>query len=282
MGPASQLCSMPVPSPDKWGGLPVRKGIRGIKTLASNCHEMPSNQTALIPWQPFNGQRVRRISRPVGRADKRGDGGVLMVCTVNVGSLVGRGRELVSMLAKRRVDICCLQEVRYRNQGCTSIGSNEEKYKLWYSGGEEKINGVGVMMKADLVDNVIEVERYDDRMMKIRMVVGGQIWNVFSIYAPQTGRPAHEKALFWEKLEEEIGKTPASEVLLVGGNINGHIGVNNTGYEEVMGSYGYGSRNEEGSTVLDICKFHRLRILNTYFEKEEEKLVTYKSGVHKT
>ena len=46
--------------------------------------------------------------------------------------------------------------------------------------------------------------------------------------------------------------------------------------------YGYGSRNEEGSTVLDICKFHRLRILNTYFEKEEEKLVTYKSGVHKT
>ena len=48
-----------------------------------------------------------------------------------------------------------------------------------------------------------------------------------------------------------------------------------------MGSYGYGSRNEEGSSVLDICKFHRLRILNTYFEKEE-KLVTYKSGVHKT
>ena len=107
-----------------------------------------------------------------------------MVCTVNVGWLLGRGRELVTMLAKRRVDICCLQEVRYRNQGCTRIGSNEEKYKLWYSGGVEKINGVGVMMKADLVDNVIEVERYDDRMMKIRMVVGKHIWNVFSIYAP--------------------------------------------------------------------------------------------------
>ena len=145
---------------------------------------MPSNQTALSPWQPFNGQRVQRMSRTIGRADKRGDGGVLMVCTVNVGSLVGRGRELVSMLAKRRVDIICLQEVRYRNQGCTSIGNNEEKYKLWYSGGEEKINGVGVMMKANLVDNVIEVERYDDRMMKIRIVVGKQIWNVFSIYAP--------------------------------------------------------------------------------------------------
>ena len=34
--------------------------------------------------------------------------------------------------------------------------------------------------------------------------------------------------------------------------------------------------------IITNYKFHRLRILNTYFEKEEEKLVTYKSGDHKT
>ena len=39
------------------------------------------------------------------------------------------------MLSRRGVDICCLREVRYRGAGATSIGTNEEKYKLWCSGG---------------------------------------------------------------------------------------------------------------------------------------------------
>ena len=189
---------------------------------------------------------------------------------------------MVALLARRKIDICCLQEVRYKSQGCTSIGSNEEKYKLWYSGGPEKQNGVGIMMKAELADNVIEVKRYDDRLMKIRMVVGKTIWNILSLYAPQVGRTPQEKAEFWERFEDELGQIPVSEVILVGGDVNGHIGDENIGYEEVMGSYGYGTRNDEGETVLDICKFHRLRILNTYFKKEEEKLVTYKSGDNKT
>ena len=51
-------------------------------------------------------------------------------CTINVGSLVERGRKVVAVLARRRVDVCCLQKVKYRNQGWTTIGSNEEKYKL--------------------------------------------------------------------------------------------------------------------------------------------------------
>ena len=119
-------------------------------------------------------------------------------------------------------------------------------------------------------------------MMKIKMVVGRKIWNIFSIYAPQVGRPEQEKIEFWEKFENEIGQIPQSEVLLVGGDVNSHIGSDNAGYEEVMGHYGYGNKNNEGETVLGICQNHGLRILNTYFEKEEEKLITYKSGDHST
>ena len=79
---------------------------------------------------------MRRISRLGSRAHDSGDCGVLKVCTVNVGSLKGRSRKVVEMLSRRGVDICCLQEVQYRGAGATSIGTNEEKYKLWYSGGD--------------------------------------------------------------------------------------------------------------------------------------------------
>ena len=50
----------------------------------------------------------------------------------------------------------------------------------------------------------------------------------------------------------------------------------------VMGRFGYGTKNSEGETVLGICQNHGLRILNTFFQKEEEKLITYKSGDNRT
>ena len=49
-----------------------------------------------------------------------------------------------------------------------------------------------------------------------------------------------------------------------------------------MDKYGYGTKIDEGVAVLDICIFHRLRILNTYFENEDENRVAYKNSDHKT
>ena len=49
-------------------------------------------------------------------------------------------------------------------------------------------------------------------------------------------------------------------------------------YEEIMGIYGYGTQNEDGAALLDICRNHQLRVANTYLLKEPEKLITYKSG----
>ena len=36
------------------------------------------------------------------------------------------------------------------------------KYKFWWSGSEEGRNGVGIIVKEDLVEKVIEVKRLDD------------------------------------------------------------------------------------------------------------------------
>ena len=47
-----------------------------------------------------------------------------------VGSLSGRSEEVVDMFERRRVDIGCLQEGRYRGQG-TRVYGGEEKYKFW-------------------------------------------------------------------------------------------------------------------------------------------------------
>ena len=48
--------------------------------------------------------------------------------------------------------------------------------------------------------------------------------------------------------------------------------------EEIMGRYGAGTRNKEGSMVVDFAKRMNLAIVNIYFKKKQEHRVTYKSG----
>ena len=87
--------------------------------------------------------------------------------------------------------------------GTTSVGANEDKYKLWYCGGDGRENGVGIFIKAELSGSVIEVERFGDRMMKV-MVLGKTAFPIFSVYAPQGGRSEEEKRVFWNGRDLKI------------------------------------------------------------------------------
>ena len=50
--------------------------------------------------------------------------------TWNIGSMSGRGTEVCEELRKRRMDACCLQEVRCRGQGAQILGVKGRRYKL--------------------------------------------------------------------------------------------------------------------------------------------------------
>ena len=44
------------------------------------------------------------------------------------------------------------------------------------------------------------------------------------------------------------------ERIVLGADLNGHVGKGNIGDEEIMGRYGARTRNKEGSTVVDFGK----------------------------
>ena len=142
---------------------------------------------------------------------------MLRVCTVNVGTMRGRSRVVVDMLARRRMDVCCVQEVRYMGGGATTIGFGEEKFKFWYSWCMEGGSGVGVLVRHDLAGSVVEVERFSHRVMKVKIVIGKVIYQFFSVYAPHVGRSDEEKREFWEKLEDGVAGISGEEGVIVGG-----------------------------------------------------------------
>ena len=107
--------------------------------------------------------------------------------TGNVGSMSGTWSEISETLKRRCVDICCLQEVKRKGQGA----------KMIRIGGCKAENGVGVIDPNWLIGKVEGVERFNDRVMKVSIVIGDVVWEVVSIcYCPQVGRSVNEMEEF--------------------------------------------------------------------------------------
>ncbi|KAK3548339.1 hypothetical protein QTP70_010303 [Hemibagrus guttatus] len=167
-----------------------------------------------------------------------------------VGGRGGKGRELADVMERRKVDILCVQETRWKGSKARSIGAG---FKLFYYGVDSKRNGVGVVLKEEFVRNVLEV-----------------------------GCELEEKERFWSELDEVMESIPTGERVVIVADFNGHVGEGNTGDEEVMGKFGVKERNFEGQMVVDFAKRMDMGVVNTYFQKREEHRVTYKSGGRST
>ncbi|MCJ8737661.1 hypothetical protein PDJAM_G00026650 [Pangasius djambal] len=146
--------------------------------------------------------------------------------------MTGKGKELADMMERRKVDILCVQETRWKGSKARSIGAG---FKLFYYGVDSKRNGVSVVLKEEFVRNVLEVKRVSDRVMSLKLEIERVILNVVSGYAPQVGCELEEKERFWSELDEVIESIPTGERVVIGADFNGHVGEGNTGDEEVMG-----------------------------------------------
>jgi len=67
-------------------------------------------------------------------------------------------------------------------------------------------------------------------------------------------------------------------MVVFAGDMNGHIGSSNVSYDGTRVGFGYGSRNADGSRILEFADGLNLVICNTLFTKQEAKLVTYVAG----
>jgi len=71
--------------------------------------------------------------------------------------------------------------------------------------------------------------------------------NVLTVYAPHSGKPEEEKENFWNELFQLVSCILQNEIDVLAGDMNGHVGSNNVGYDGTHGGYGFGARNADGS-----------------------------------
>jgi len=76
-------------------------------------------------------------------ADGLQKGWGFQVGTWNVDSLTGRTGEVVDALSDRKVDVACIQETRWKGNGCKFDEDKGKRYKVFWMVDEERSDGVG-------------------------------------------------------------------------------------------------------------------------------------------
>eukprot|EP00795_Rhopilema_esculentum_P005426 gene5426-599_t len=175
----------------------------------------------------------------------------LRFATWNIGTVVGRGMEVVMELVKEG----CLYVVYKRNDG-----------KMRVQGGDGT-SGVGILLQEDLCDEVVKVRRIDKRLIVVVLMHGKQLIHAVSAYVPLTGRSDIEKDAFYAKIAEETELVGPNEFLIVAGDLNGHVGPRADGFEGIHGGFGIGTRNDGGRRLLEYCTEADLVVINTWFKK---------------
>ena len=76
----------------------------------------------------------------------------------------------------RKVDVCGLQEVRFKNEGVKFLqGGQKMRYKMFWKGGKEGQNGVGIAVQEEWVGSVVRVMRTSERLMAIELALEGEL-----------------------------------------------------------------------------------------------------------
>ncbi|KAK6767021.1 hypothetical protein RB195_026548 [Necator americanus] len=99
--------------------------------------------------------------------------------------------------------------------------------------------------------------------------------------ATSSSTTAHQIAML-EDLEQYVQSLEDEEVLLIGGDFNGHVGSRKDWFESCHGGYGFGARNDDGLRILEYAVASDLIIANTQYRKRKSHLITYTSGGRET
>ena len=104
---------------------------------------------------------------------------------------------------------------RWNGESVRIVGANGRRYKFFWQGCNQRTAGVGVFIAERWIDSVVNVVRVNERIMYVKLVIGKQIVNIVSAYAPQVGLSAEEKDDFWDSYIIVLSGIPKQERIVI-------------------------------------------------------------------
>ena len=184
------------------------------------------------------------------------------------------------------IAVCCLQEVRYRNNNkrTISLPSGAEYDFIWSGPKRRRDNGVGYLVKVDKNIEAEEPDTQDPRVIAMNINVYGFKMRLVNAYSPtNTDGSSCQKDDFYRKVRKACVSTSKNHKLIVAGDFNAITSVvlknsyfNSTSIIEDLVC------NDNGSRLKQFCRSNKLSMIQTYFDVDISKRYTWFSNDGKT
>ena len=200
--------------------------------------------------------------------------GSLTVGTWNVRSLFQAGKYeiLKREMDKYRYDVIGICETRW-----TGSGEMPDRRIIWSGGDRKNKHGVALLMSEKASKALIGYRAVNERLMYARYSGYPRNISVMVIYAPTMEYGEEDLEKFYETVEEVLKEIPKQDMKIIVGDWNAKIGNDNTGWEEVMGKYGFGEINERGERLLQFAVQNNMFVTNTKFPGRKQKKWTWEA-----
>ena len=178
-------------------------------------------------------------------------------------------------LKRLNIDIAALQETRLPSNGSL----REQDYTFfwqWKEPKEERLHGIGFALRNSLRSSIEPPFKGTAQILSLRISTSSGPVNILSSYAPTLCSTAEIKDEFYEKLETTIRNISATEHRSMLGEFNARVGADYNSWSHSIGHFGIGKLNENWQRLLELCSYHDLWTINTFFSTKLNHRVSWR------
>ncbi|CAF3677816.1 unnamed protein product [Rotaria socialis] len=269
-------------TPYRLGRRPGKQGPRPLPGNQGRVEKLATGKTDVMTRtkDTNRGTGVTTIKTNDGAQRLKITKDIFTVGTWNVQTLWTTGKlELLRNEMKRfRFDVVGISEVRWTGKGETPRGDF-----IWSGENTTHTKGVGLLLSTKAKKAMIGYNPISSRLISVRFNATPFKITVIHVYALTSASSEDEIEAFYENIEKELSRTSKKDLIIITGDWNTKVGSDNTNWENTMGKYGYGDRNERGERLLEFAALHNFYICNTRFQQKPNRKWTWISpnGVHK-
>ena len=197
----------------------------------------------------------------------------------------GKTIQVAREMKNYKIGVLGLSETGWLQSGQLRLSSGEQ---LLYSGhieeGAPHIEDVALMLAPEAhaaligwepVNSCIITAKFTTKKKDIRL-------NIIQCYAPTNDAEEEKKDDFYQQLQAVLDRRGAKDITILMGDFNAKIGMDNTGYEDVMGTDRLGQMNENDEHFAGLCALNQLVIGGSIFPHKRIHKATWISLDHVT
>ena len=117
-------------------------------------------------------------------------------------------------------------------------------------------------MSPNIAECIVDWVPLEGRVCLLKLRLQERSLCILQVYAPNI---ESRYEAFLEEVEVALGKATSSESLVLLGDFNAHVGIDNTTWKGVIGQHGDPDINKNGRCLLQFCATNRLCIMNPFF-----------------